>query len=223
MQLRPGAHSHRSVARVLACVLGRGFGPGARICALHLGSVATRPSSFSRWASEARIGVEAAASPQTDEDLARSPLQSLLYLDGIIASVEDKQGSGPLLLSRETEKRFHLLGGHLIGVLRRADALYVHGGGPALADEIELCDELVSPSCYDRLPRRVAGRMVVEATLRATLCVAAIPHAHVHGIDGRFASSKRIVGEQPPQSLGVDSSTAERVVEAAPATAVRGL
>ena len=32
-----------------------------------------------------------------------------------------------------------------------------------------------------------------------------------------------MVGEQPPQSLGVDSSTAECVLEAAPATAVRGL
>ena len=67
--------------------------------------------------------------------------------------------------------------------------------------------------------------MVVEAALRATLCVAAIPYANVHGVDGRrrFASSKRIVGEQPPQSLGVDSSTAERVVESAPATAMRRL
>jgi hypothetical protein len=177
----------------------------------------------SRWASEARIGVEAATSPQTDEDLARSSLQPPLQLDGIIASVEDKQGSDPLLLSRETEKCFDLLGSDLIGVLRRADALYVHGGCPALADEIELCDELVGPARYYRLPRRVARRMVVESALRATLCIAAIPHAHVHGIYGGFASSERMVGEQPPQSLGVDSSMAEGVVETAPATAVRRL
>jgi hypothetical protein len=65
--------------------------------------------------------------------------------------------------------------------------------------------------------------MVVEAALRTTPCVAAIPHAHVHGVDWRFAFSKRKAGEQPPQSLGVDSSTAERVVEAAPPTAVRRL
>jgi hypothetical protein len=84
-----------------------------------------------------------------------------------------------LVLVREAEKRFHLLCGHLIGVLCGAHALYVHGRGPALADEIELCDELVGPACYDRLPRRVAGRMVVEAALGATLRVAAIPHAHV--------------------------------------------
>jgi hypothetical protein len=66
--------------------------------------------------------------------------------------------------------------------------------------------------------------MVVEAALGATLCiVAAIPHAHVYGVYGRFASSKRMVSEQPPQGFVVDSSTAERVVEAAPATAVRRL
>jgi hypothetical protein len=66
--------------------------------------------------------------------------------------------------------------------------------------------------------------MVVEATLGAGLRVAAIPHAHVHGKDGRrSAPGEWMVGEQPPQSLGVDSSTAQRVVEAAPATAVRWL
>jgi len=69
----------------------------------------------------------------------------------------------------------------------------------------------------------MAGRVIVEATLRATLCVTAIPHANVHRVDGRFTSSKRIVGEQPPQSLGVDSSMAERVIEAAPPTAMRRL
>jgi hypothetical protein len=154
-----------------------------------------------------------------------------LYLDRIIASVEDEQGSGSLLLllllllSQEAHKRFDLLGGNLVGVLRRAKALYGHGSGPALADKVELCDELVGPTCYDRLPGGVAGRVVVEATLGATLRVTAIPHAHVHGVDGRrrFAPSKRIVGEQPPQSLGVDPSMAERVVEAAPPTAVRRL
>src|SRR3712207_3360688 len=116
---------------------------------------------------------------------------------------------------RGAEKRFNLLGGHLVGVLRRVDALYVHGGGPALANEIELCDELVGPARHDGLPRRVARGMIVETSLGATLCVAAIPYAHVHGVDGRCcsASSKRIAGEQPPQSLGVDSSPAERVVE----------
>jgi hypothetical protein len=67
--------------------------------------------------------------------------------------------------------------------------------------------------------------MVVEAALRTTFCVAAIPHASVHGVDGRrrFASGKRMVSEQPPQSLGVDSSSAERVVETAPPTAMRRL
>jgi hypothetical protein len=180
-------------------------------------------------ASEARISVEATPRPQAHEDLARTSLEPLLELHRIVASVEYEQRSDPLLLFlvliREAHKRFDLLGGYLVGVLRRTEALHVHGGNPALANEIELCDELVGPTRHDRLPSRVARRMVVEAALRATLCVAAIPNAHVHGVDGcrRFASSKRIVGEQPPQSLGVDSSMAERVIEAAPPTAMRRL
>src|SRR5215208_2396903 len=229
MHLRPGAHSHRSVTGVLAGVLCGRFGPGAWVFALHLRAVTTWPTSVCGRASEARISVEATPCPQADEDLARSSLQPLLELHRIVASVEDEQRSGPLLLflvlMHKAQKRFDLLNSHLVGVLRRRQALHVHEGNPALANEIELCDELVSPTRHDGLPRRVARRMVVEAALRATLCVAAIPHAYVHGVDGRrrFASSKRIVGEQPPQSSGVDSSMAERVIEAAPPTAMRRL
>jgi hypothetical protein len=81
--------------------------------------MATRPPSVGRWTSEARIGVEAASRSQTDKNLARNSLKSLLHLDGIVASVEDEQGSDPLL-GRPAQKRFHLLGGHLVGVLRGA-------------------------------------------------------------------------------------------------------
>src|SRR3712207_6655533 len=188
MQVRPGAYAHRSVTSLLARVLRRGLGPGARICALHLRPMATRPPSVGRWTSEARIGVEAASRSQTDKNLARNSLKALLHLDGIVASVEDEQGNGPLPLSREAQKRFDLLGGHLVGVLRRADALYVHGGGPALADEIELRDELVGPARYDRLPRRVARGMIVETSLGAALRVAAIPHAQI----GRASCRERV-------------------------------
>jgi hypothetical protein len=86
------------------------------------------------------------------------------------------------------------------------DAQGVHWGSPALADEIELCYELVSPSGHDRLPRRVARRMVVVSALGAALRVAAIPHAHVHGVDGRlvFGPSQRdFPSEQVAQGLGV--------------------
>jgi len=176
--------------------------------------------------SETWIGIEATPCPQTDEDLARrTALQSLLDLDGIVAGVENEQGSGTLL-RRPAEERFHLLGGHLVGVLRGSDALHVHRGGPALADEVEPGDELVGPARYDGLAGRVSGGMIVETTLGAALRVAAGPHAYVHGVDGRFASSsswKRMASEQPPQSFGVDPSTAQRVVETAPAPAVRRL
>jgi hypothetical protein len=99
--------------------------------------MATWPSSGGRWTSEARIGVEATPCPQTDEDLARTFLQPLLHFDGIVARVEDEQRSDPLL-RRPAQKRFHLLSGHLVGVLRGAEALHVEGGGPALADEVSL-------------------------------------------------------------------------------------
>jgi hypothetical protein len=139
-----------------------------------------------------------------------------------VACVEDEQGSDPLLLRPEAKKRFDLLGGYLIGVLPRADASDIHGGGPTLADEIELGDELVSPSGDDRLPRRVARRMVVVSSLGAALRVAAIPHAHVHGKDGcRSASSKRMTSDQCPRGFGVDPPSPKRGVKAAPAAAMR--
>jgi hypothetical protein len=118
-------------------------------------------------ASKARISVEATPSPQTDEDLARTSLEPLLELHRIVASIEYEQRSGPLLLFLvlmwEAHKRFDLISSHLVGVLRRTEALHVHGGNPALANEIELCDELVGSTRHDRLPSRVARRMVVEA------------------------------------------------------------
>jgi hypothetical protein len=143
-------------------------------------------------ACKTRIGVETATRPQTDKDLARTSLKPLLQLHGIVASVEDEQRNFSFLLRREAHKRFHLLGGRLVGLLRRVEALYVHGGGPTLADEVELGDELVGPPRYDRLASRVARGMIVEAALGATLRVAARPNAHVHGVYGRFASSERI-------------------------------
>ena len=66
--------------------------------------------------------------------------------------------------------------------------------------------------------------MVVVGALGARLGVASGPHANVHGIDGRAASSGDwMAGEELPQGLGVDSSAIQRGVEAAPATTVRRL
>jgi len=65
--------------------------------------------------------------------------------------------------------------------------------------------------------------MVVEAALGAALCVTAIPHAHVHGVDGRCCStsSKWMVGEQSAQSFGVYLPSIQRGVKAAPAATMR--
>jgi extracellular elastinolytic metalloproteinase len=52
--------------------------------------------------------------------------------------------------------------------------------------------------------------MVVETTLGTALGIAAIPHAHIHGIDGRrFAPGKRMACEQFPQGFSVDPSSPE--------------
>ena len=65
-------------------------------------------------------------------------------------------------------------------------------------------------------------RMVVVAALGARLGVAAGPHANVHGVDGRAASSsERMAVEQIAQGLGVDPLPVQRGVEAAPAAAMR--
>jgi hypothetical protein len=65
--------------------------------------------------------------------------------------------------------------------------------------------------------------MVVETTLGAAFRVAAIPHANVYGIDRRLLLGKRMAGEQPLQSFGVDPSLAERGIKATPATTMPGL
>jgi len=150
--------------------------------------------------------------------------ESLLQFYGIVASVEDEQGDG--LFFKPTQQSPNLLGGDHVGVLGGLDALHVHGSGPALADEVELRDELVGPSVDNGLSGGVAGWMVVEAALGTTLSIASGPYAHVHGKDGRFvraAEGEWMAGEQPSQSFGVDPSPVQRSVKAAPSTTIRCL
>jgi hypothetical protein len=106
--------------------------------------VAAWPAGRSGRTREARIAVEATPGPQTDEDLAPAPLKPPLQLDGVVAGVEDEQGDAPSRF--EPPQQSHdLPGGDHVGVFFGPDALHVHGGGPALAHEIELRDELVGP------------------------------------------------------------------------------
>src|SRR5215212_8257216 len=93
VHLGPRAYEHRSVTGVLAAMLGGGFGPAQGVRALHLGPVATRASDVFRRVAQARVAIEASPRSQTDEDLARTSLKPLLHLDGIVARVEDEQGS----------------------------------------------------------------------------------------------------------------------------------
>jgi hypothetical protein len=160
--------------------------------------VATRASDVLGWIREARVAVEAPSRSQADEDLAWAPLEPSLDLDRVVARVEDEQGDDPFF--KPAQQSLDLFGCHHVGVLGGPDTLYVHGGGPALAGEAELCDPLVGPAGDDGLTGRVSGGMVVEAALRAALRVAAIPHAHINGVDGRlpFGASDRMVGEEFP-------------------------
>jgi hypothetical protein len=67
--------------------------------------------------------------------------------------------------------------------------------------------------------------MVVETVIGAALGVAAGPHAHIHGVDGRRCASgrKRIAGEQSPKGFGVDPPSIQGRVEASPAAPMRRL
>jgi len=190
----PGSHSPRPVARILAFVVDGGLGPGVGIAALHLRPVAARSSGVSGPLGEARVSIKATARPQADEELAHGAPDPLLELHGIIAGVENEHRDGGVR-RRTIEQGFDLLGGGYVGLLLGMYALHVHRSRPALADEVELRDELAGPSSYDGLTGRVAGRVVVVAALGATLRVASGPHARVHGVYGRFASGERMVGE----------------------------
>jgi len=124
-----------------------------------------------------------------------------VQLHRVVARVEDEHGSNeeiPLLHGRPPrEERPDLLRGDLVGVPCGVDALRVHGGGPTLAEEVELGDELVAPSGDDWLAGGVARGMVVEASLGTTLGVAAGPHAHVDGVDVLLVLGRRgFLGEQ---------------------------
>jgi len=204
MQLGPRSYAYGSVTGVLAAMLGGRFGPGARIIALHLrpAKLATRASDVFGRVRETRVAIEASPGAQADEYLARTSLESLLHLDGIVARIEDEQRGSVSATKRNgpPQERPHLLGSDHVGVLNGPNAPHVHGSGPALAHEVKLCDELVGPSCHNGLTGGVARRMVVVAPLRTRLGVAAIPHANVHGIDGGlpFGASERMAGQKLP-------------------------
>jgi hypothetical protein len=146
---------------------------------------------------EARVTVEAPPRSQTDEDLARTPFEPSLDLDRVVARVEDEQADWPYF-PEPIQQSLHLPTSNLVSILCGVDALYVHGSGPTLAHEVQLCDELVGPSSDDGLAGRVSGWMVVETTLGAAFRVAAIPHTNVYGVDRRFALSKRMADEKSP-------------------------
>src|SRR5215207_3229017 len=151
---------------------------------------------------QARVAVEAAPGAQAEEDLARAPLQSLLHLDWVVARIEDEQRDSvsPTRRKGPPQERPHLLGGDRIGVLGGTESSHIHGSGPTLAHEAQLCDELVGPARHDGLAGGVPRRMVVVAALGAALRIVAVPHAHINGVDEglAFSAGERMAGQEFP-------------------------
>jgi hypothetical protein len=101
MELRPGSHAHRPIARSLAAVLDGGLGPCLRIFGVQLRAVTTRAAGLG-WRSY-RIGIEAAPRAQTDEGLYPASFEPLLHLHGIVAGVENEQRDGDLILGEPVD------------------------------------------------------------------------------------------------------------------------
>jgi hypothetical protein len=83
-----------------------------------------------------------------------------------------------------------LFHGDDVGVLAWMDATHIERGRPAVLREAELGQPLVRPPGDNRLPGRVAGRVIVKAALRARLGVTARPDAQVNSVDRRTIAGR---------------------------------
>src|SRR5215212_10747479 len=91
---------------------------------------------------------------------------------------------------------------------------HVHRGCPAIPAEAELSDPLVRPAGDDRLPGRMARRMVIVTALRTGLGITARPYAHVHRID-RLPVRERMAADEGPPARIVQLAVRQSGVEAA--------
>ena len=154
--LRPGAHAHLPVARVLAVMLGGGLGPGAWVRALHLRSVPTRPSGGCWMSAETRISVEAAPRPQADEDLRASvpkPLGALSPDHLLCRRRKEGRDPPPSRIARAVPRSVRR---PPCWSPRRDGRDGRPPGHSLLPDEVEPCYELVGPPGDDGLPGGVA-------------------------------------------------------------------
>jgi len=160
---------------------------------------------------------------QPHQHVGAAAFQAALELDGIVAGVEDEHERGTLV--RQAAQQIpHLLHRRVVGVLLRTYAPRVERSHPRVALEGESGDQLVGPPGHDGLPGGMPRRMVVVPSSRAGLRVAAVPDAHVHGVDaGTVAVANRSAqGEQLAQGVFSDPPAAQGGVEAAPAAPVEG-
>jgi hypothetical protein len=108
---------------------------------------------------------------------------------GVIARVEDEQRRWTFV-REAAEQVGDLFHGDDVGVLAWMDAPHIERGSPAVLREAELGQPLVRPPGHDRLPGRVAGRVIVKAALRARLGVTARPDAQVNSVDRRTIAGR---------------------------------
>jgi site-specific DNA recombinase len=195
VQPGPAGDGHGAVLVILANQAGGRGGPGGRVGELELGAVPARPADPAgrRWW---RVGVEAAVGAQSHQDRRGRLGEVQGELSGVIAGVEHKQRDGPTG-GQAPEQRADLAGGGLVGVVQGVQPLGIHRGGPGVAGEAELADPLEGPAGNDRLARRVAGGVVVQATLGTAFGVAARPGGDIHRID-RLPARQGVQRQQVP-------------------------
>jgi hypothetical protein len=95
----------------------------------------------------------------------------------------------------------------------------VHRSGPGVTGQAELAGPLERPAGYDRLARRMPGRVVVQAALGRALGVTTRPSGDVHREHQRVGVRQE-AHQQIPQPLGVDPAARQRGIAAAPAASV---
>jgi len=103
-------------------------------------------------------------------------------MNRVVAGVEHEQGRD-VLFEEAADEILHLSGGHIVGILIRANPPGVGERHPGVAGKGQSRDELIGPTRDDGLPGGVAGGMVVVAASGTAFGIAAGPHRGVHRVN----------------------------------------
>ncbi len=97
-----------------------------------------------------RVGIEASARPQANQQLCVASLEPLLQLHRTIAGLKYEKWDAARR-GQPIEQPLHRLGSDLVCVLTRMGTARLHRSDPAGTGEAQLSNELVGPSGDDRL------------------------------------------------------------------------